>query len=487
MTDFTWDGGGDNVAWSDEDNWDVGSGFPDDNGDRAIFDATADAVVTGAARTIGELQINVGFTGSLTITVGNFTINDTGAHDGSMNVDAGTFDANDFDIKIDGDVDLNDDTVNMGSGTWTVGGNWDSNDIGSGLNEETSTVKMTGTGKTFRGGASSAFKLNTVEIASGATITTLIGQFLVNFTCNGQLNIDTGDVWQPNNGDITIGASGKVTGVGTLRHVGAFSAKTFTLTAGGIIDVATLIFEQSIIVTAGTYDSASVTCKQGTTGNRTITLAPGATIFTGSLTIETDGSGIYTVSNSTNDPNIEVRGDLTIQSLGATLTYDEGTGTITLAGSSLQTIDVTDAGRVEAIVVTNVSAGGVTFADKVDTSKITATSTAANIFLKFDETAAHVVDEFDITGTGNFRVELSSEVAANQWDVVTIGNQSIDHAEVQDSNMSGGTYTVTAGMDNGNNSANWVFVQDQFRTSPLVNAFRTQPVINAFRTQPIPM
>ena len=484
MTDFTWDGGGDNVAWSDEDNWDVGSGFPDDsNGDFKMSEKRL-AVVTGAARTVGEVQINVGFTGSLTLTVGALTIDDAGAHDGSFNVDAGTFDANDLDISIDGDFSLaSGGTIVMGAGsTWTCNGNW-SSAVGT-ITEETSLVKLTGTGKTVAAGTAGARQLDQMEIATGATITCSSsgGVRPRTITINGTLTM-TGTSLEVST-LITMGAAGVLDGTGT---VSAKSGATITI-GSGVITVANFTMNGNITINPGTYGSATVLAVPGTSGTRTLTFAAGTFIFSGDVTFQSNaGSGVYNVDMSTNNPAIRVDGDLTIdEQAGATLNFNKGTSTITFGGAALQTV-ISDGKDLGDVTITNVSAGGVTFADAVNIDVFTANAAAANIFVKFDEAGAHTVDEFAITGTGNFRVELASEVAANQWDVVTVGNQSVDHVEVQDSNMSGGTYTVTAGMDNGNNSANWVFVQAAFRTKPLVNAFRTQPVINAFRTQPVPM
>ncbi|KKM02212.1 hypothetical protein LCGC14_1786720, partial [marine sediment metagenome] len=453
MTDFTWDGTGDGVSWSDPLNWDLDSGIPDDAGDRAIFDATADAVVTGAARTIGELQMNAGFTGSLTQTVGSLTIDDSGAHDGSFNVDAGTFDANDLDINIDGDFDLDSaGTIVMGSGIWTVNGSWD-HDAGT-ITEETSTIRMTGTGESITGGTGSARQLATVEIFAGATITGF------NFrpstlTVNGTLTM-TGGARAQVTSLLTMGASGLITGAGAVRMT---SGSTITV-GSGTIDTAILDLHGNITINPGTYGSTTVTGSPQTTGARTITFASGTFIFSGDVIYQAHGSGSnpYTVNKSSNNPNVTYNGDFTIAEPAAPIVvYNKGTGVITLAGTALQII--TSLGKsLNDITITNVSAGGIRLSDITDTDKLTANTTAGDVLLIHATGVSHTIDEYVRTGAGTNFFKHLSVTGGVQYTVATVGNRSVDFFDVKDSNMSGGTYTVSDGVDGGNNSANWIFL-----------------------------
>ncbi len=460
MTDFTWDGGGDGTSWSDPANWDVGSGFPDDNGDRAIFNATADAVVTEATRTIGELQINSGFTGSLTVTGGALTIDDAGAHDGSFNIDAGTFDANDLDVNIDGDFDTGGGTTIMGVGSvWTCGGNWNSN-AGTKA-EETSKVKLTGTGKTFVTGLQAGDALNIIEITGTITVgpgDVNTGGITADLIVSGTLTIPTGRTWNGSGGDLSISSSGNITGAGQLTWGGSITQMD------GVLDITTFNWKPgtnlTITIVPGTYGPVTFTISRTSDsgGARTARFNAGTFIFEGDVVISQDTSAgeLFTLDMGTNNPTVEVKGDYTINIVAGTFTYTHSSNPLKFTGTALQTVtsDGEDLGFVE---VTNTAAGGVTFADAVNMDKLTAAATSASILIKFDETGAHTVDEFALSGTGAFRVQLRSEVDANQWDVTTVGDQAVDHADVKDSNMSGGTYTVTDGTDSGNNSANWVF------------------------------
>ncbi len=44
-TTYRWEGNGDGTSWDDEDNWDVGSGCPDDPSDYASFDSNVEVVL----------------------------------------------------------------------------------------------------------------------------------------------------------------------------------------------------------------------------------------------------------------------------------------------------------------------------------------------------------------------------------------------------------------------------------------------------------
>ncbi|MBF0244311.1 MAG: hypothetical protein HQL31_03445 [Planctomycetes bacterium] len=88
-TTYTWTGGGDGTTWELATNWNVGTGWPDDPNDIAVIAATADAITTSGNFTIGELQMNTGFTGSLSLD-GNLTLNALQAGNGSALIYAGT-------------------------------------------------------------------------------------------------------------------------------------------------------------------------------------------------------------------------------------------------------------------------------------------------------------------------------------------------------------------------------------------------------------
>ena len=285
MTDATWDGAGDGVTWESDANW-GGTEYPQFANDVATIDATADAIVTSGALTIGALLQTTGFTGSLTLG-GTLTVDDSGTETGSFDLDAGTFDANDFDINIDGNAVLDGSTVTMGAGSiWTVNGNWDSNSSIT-VNEETSTVRMTGTSVTINGGTSSARQLATVEIATGATVSTAGSFRPATLTVNGTLTLNSGNRAQVTS-VITIGSSGSATGAGELRLSGGG-----TISVGsGTIDTAILRLEGNATINPGTYDSATVNAAPSSSGARTITFASGTFVFRISISVSSSGKSI---------------------------------------------------------------------------------------------------------------------------------------------------------------------------------------------------
>lgn len=75
-TDFVWDDGGSANAWSDEDNWEGNSGFPDGTADTATFPANSGTkwTVTQEAQDVdsyGDVTIkeNVDFDGIVTLHI----------------------------------------------------------------------------------------------------------------------------------------------------------------------------------------------------------------------------------------------------------------------------------------------------------------------------------------------------------------------------------------------------------------------------------
>ncbi|MBF0246435.1 MAG: hypothetical protein HQL31_14420, partial [Planctomycetes bacterium] len=78
---WTWTGDGADAAWETQENWDVGDGspgddgYPDDARDRVYINATGNAITTASAITVGELNLQDGFSGNLTLG-GNLATSD---------------------------------------------------------------------------------------------------------------------------------------------------------------------------------------------------------------------------------------------------------------------------------------------------------------------------------------------------------------------------------------------------------------------------
>ena len=167
--DFTWDGGGDSTSWDDALNWTANSGYPDDNGDTAFLGSGSDSVSTPAtALTIGTVLLGGSYTGTLTLGA-NLTLDDAGGEFGSISINAGTLDtsASNYALIVDNDLTILG-TLIANASTITIAGDWDSS-LGT-FTVGTSTVAMTGTGKTFNSITLPARAYN-LTIGDGASVT----------------------------------------------------------------------------------------------------------------------------------------------------------------------------------------------------------------------------------------------------------------------------------------------------------------------------
>ena len=94
MTDYTWDNKNGTGVWNDQANWTDGvtphaNGYPDDNGDKAIFDNSSVANCdTGENLTVGEIDVQSNYTGTIT-QGGTMTVDDAGAQNGNLTVAGG--------------------------------------------------------------------------------------------------------------------------------------------------------------------------------------------------------------------------------------------------------------------------------------------------------------------------------------------------------------------------------------------------------------
>ncbi|MBA7470048.1 hypothetical protein ES707_05325 [subsurface metagenome] len=86
---YTWDEGGAAGSWTDENNWDLNDGYPDDKNDKAIIDLGSESINTGAVLTIGELELGSSYSGTLTLG-GNLTLDDSGGRNADLTISAGT-------------------------------------------------------------------------------------------------------------------------------------------------------------------------------------------------------------------------------------------------------------------------------------------------------------------------------------------------------------------------------------------------------------
>ncbi|MDO8675227.1 MAG: filamentous hemagglutinin N-terminal domain-containing protein [Candidatus Omnitrophota bacterium] len=401
----------------------------------AIISAVIGANVTnvinvGSSGTLTLSGANL-YSGTTTLTAGILNINNaTALSTGTFTITAGT-----INNTSGGSITLSNNNaqnwngnftftgtnaLNLGTGAVTlsasrqVTASASTLTVGGAISGDTFALTKAGTGtltlsgvNTFTGGTTlSAGTLNinnaqalgtvagtftittgTIDNTSGSSITTLNypqswnGNFT--FTGTNALNLGTGAV--------TLSASRQVTAsASTLTVGGAISGDTFALTKAG----------------AGTLSL-----------NNTVTLGGDLTISAGTITA--------------NSSTIKVGGNWSNSG-----TFTAGTGTVEFTGAG-----------------TSVISGNTTFNNL--------TSTAAGKTINFDSASTQTIGgAFTITGTlgNNITLGRSGGSGTDQWNLTINGTSNVSYVNVANSNASGGSAVDASNnvMDNGNNT-NWNF------------------------------
>lgn len=390
----------------------------------------------------------------------------------------GVFDADTFTVTTSGDCSTRTPyTLLMGSGAWTVGGNFMVRDAA--VSGETAVITMTGSGKTFTpSNTRTDDGFFGVIIDTGASVTIpAIGPFIHQVQVKGTFIVN-------NNLEVNVaGGFLKVEAGATMSGNSAVSLRADNnldvYGAGAVISVETLrwlrVTTETYAVPAGIYDTNIIIESDGGAGGCTFQFGAD-TVITGTLTlIQRQGSDVLTIDDSTNNPDLTIQGNVDTSGIldSANFTWTKGTGSIIFSGTSgSQTIDF-DGESIDDVIINHsgtlktfttdlitdkvtITDGDVTFGAKLDTADLAGAPTDGPT-LKFDETAAHVIDALTLSGVGS-NVILRSEVDANQWDVTTTTASSVNLLDVKDGNLSGAIWTVTGGVDSGNNSASWIFM-----------------------------
>lgn len=449
--------------WNSASNWALSSGGTGgasvpNSSTNVIFDSGGNGdCIINAAVDIASLTMNIGHTG----TVDN-------------NLSPQT-------ILIRGDVNLLAPTgvVNMGSATWTVNGHWTSRNLGI-LNRNSSTLVMQNTSqKTMAIKTSGGQSLNHLTIDGQVSITA------TNLELSGNLTIGTGDlldistprVINLNSGSCDLVNNGTITGSGTLM----ISNNASISVQSGLIDVAILNINEGHDNTSNNgiigaqYNSAQVNIRNTTTNNRTFNFRNN-TIFTGNVLFQLTGNGNYTIDNSSSNANVQFRGNVQMQKIGAgTLSWTKGTGTITLGGSSgTQTIDF-NGFTIEDMVINaagttkqlnggfttdsfTLTAGTINFNGRtiVSSGDFTIGTGGQVVASGLGGSSITVNGNLSLVGESSDRLNLQGTSA---WVLIHNGDSnSVSYADVAYSNASGGFSIVASdhNADFGNNS-NWLF------------------------------
>lgn len=484
----TWDNGGGDNLWSNATNW-------SDNtkpvaGDEAKFDATSVAhCQIDEAVIIAALTATAAYTGA-------------GADDGHIE-NLG------HDVTITGNVLLANKKVTLGDNcTWRLYGEIvDVEDLegfycdGSGNTDDSPTnrphVRFSRTGTTTFSPATQtdwAGALDDVTIDAGTTIVTAGANWQQQYkhlVLNGTLNVADA-AWAISYGRADLGPASRVTGgKGTAYgrfHVscgtGVSTQKGIEIADGAVIDCHEFRvsdFQPGYHFTPYTYDVDLFVVQQAA-GLTTDILEPesGIYIITGDFELENQhGTDTLELRNSTNNPNIQIGGDLIWDKQDAgTITWTKGTGTLTFNGSGAQDADF--AGSTVENIVVNKSGGTLTFtagwtadsflaiAGTVDFNGQTIETVGDFIITKgaaiatgadaMDGVALTVGGFLSLNGTGAGLLDLRAGVG-DPWTLDVTGKADVATATVANCDASGGTEIQALYSTEGSGNTNWNFME----------------------------
>jgi len=310
------------------------------------------------------------------------------------------------------------------------------------------------------------------------------GTFSLETTSTGTLSVDF-DTDFSVQGTITIteGTGNIDFNGGTTTFVVLGSTFDFSLLSGGVVFAST-----GTLILRTQNNSTTVNFGTGTYGNVTFE----DTGSTTPRTVTVNGSGVFTVLNDLIIDNAAASSTFTVDFAGnanptitrdidATVTtsaiqFNAGNGTWTcirnvdLTGitlnpelgrfkftrqSSNQNL-TSDGEKFNEVEVTSFL--GTVFLDIFKTAKLIANSSDSPQMI-FEELVTHEVDALDLTGSDANRITLKSNLPGNQWKLLVLGNQVVNHVKVQDSDASPSANPIKAILsseDDGNN-INWQF------------------------------
>ncbi|HLB32207.1 MAG TPA: fibronectin type III domain-containing protein, partial [Patescibacteria group bacterium] len=294
---------------------------------------------------------------------------------------SGTFDNATYDeaITVTGDVTMDNTRTDMGDATWTVSGSFDNKDVTT-WNYNASTLVMNGTGKEIISG-SDAKKVRNFTVSAGATITIPAVSSTVysagSVQINGTLTVPSGEGFSLYQGTpkLAVSATGSITGAGTI----SLNESVQITQKDGIIDVATMnIYNNTAngYIIPATYEAANINIIKNWALSESFKFGSGNYTFNGNLTFNNaNATETLTISNSTNNPNITVLGNVTISESSGSIAWTKGAGTITFAKSSgTQTVNFLDKSVEDLIIGDGATTNTVQLTDGVTTDGITVNS-----------------------------------------------------------------------------------------------------------------
>lgn len=265
----------------------------------------------------------------------------------SFQLTLGTFDADIYDVDIDGtgDITLIDGEIYMGVGsTWSCNGNVDLSLVtNANFNKDTAKIIMGGTGKYIIGTGTSFNSPYAVEFSTGSSITIQgVSLMVVNGSCtiNGTLNILTG-LWVYGNCATTISSSANVTGTYFVLYSNVNGGGLTSYASGKLNTDSLYIRTQATTaadIPAGVYNcDMFIDCPYNDNGGQNhVIFSSGTTTINGFVSLNSSvGTNNNHIDNNSNNPNLIISGYFLATQSGTSYTYwTKGNGLITLTGGS---------------------------------------------------------------------------------------------------------------------------------------------------------
>ncbi|MFA6610034.1 MAG: GLUG motif-containing protein, partial [Candidatus Omnitrophota bacterium] len=341
-------------------------------------------------------------------------------HNLTLNSGAGTFDnaTNNKNITVLGNVTMDNTRVDLGSGTWTAGGDFDYQHVTT-WNEGAANIVMNKAGAATLSPKAST-NITSLTINNGTTVNVILSGNLTVYstgtTINGILNIGSGATIYSRG--VTMGNDSVLTGNGTLRAIAAGGAPVgFVRGTNTTVSISSLWYYygggETLTFAQGTYDVGSMYFANDASGACILSLN-GTYIFTGAVTFRNTSTGSLTIDNSSHNPNIEIMGSVDIYVPSGTITWTKGTGTITLAdnpANGTQTINFL--GKTVEDIIVNASGDTKQLTDHVITDSITITAGTLNANGKNITVSGSWTDNGGTFAHGNGTVTFNSSAAGN--------------------------------------------------------------------------
>ncbi len=462
--------------WSDGLNWSTTPTKPQ-AGDTVTFTNTSVANCTVDEVTAEIASLTIGGTAS-----GDYSGTITGSNKiqmtGNLLIEAGntgTLDQN-ADIDIDGNLTATSSgtTVQLGSGTWRLGGSLSIRTIGT-WTAETSTFIATGASKSWAANSLETFWNLTFQAGSSYSGAFARVGWRNDFVVDGNITLKGCTI--RSGGTPTITVDGTLTAT-TAEDIGLVIPSTqTTLEIGG----------------TGTFDATGFETTIGNNGNNNVvvTFAAGTALtFKGAFALSrTTFATSLTFANNTNNPDLAFCGDIT-QNItgGGTINWTKGSGNVVVNGTANQTIDLDFSGDIVEAFEVDKTAGDVTLSGPLDVVSFTGTSTGTGDFdpngqtitttglcdwaaaFTFDGIGVDVMNGSDWQIGGNFTADGQDLAATVGWDLDVTGTAVASGAGDVDDCTAGGTEITATGWNDGGGNTNWNFgvavaIMNQFQGS----------------------